>query len=368
MKHHGQELVNYIITLCQHTNDALDLNEEITSLVDQHEAMQDNLEAVKTDLASTCLHTKKLSQELAKKEGQLRDTHVEREDTGSRSINWRSPQPPSRIKWPDAPILTDGVSPTFEAWAQKIVQKTDRTYSDPQNQIDYTCARVGERAEAYLAPCVCVDTTMPFHSWDEVLEFLCGIMADPNPQQTARHKLDTLTQGKLEFAEFYGQFITQVVDLDYSEWAQIDILLDKVDKRLKRAWDMNVNPPSTLNEVRRQLMTLDQNMCQTDKCFPLSQPQTASCFSTAKVAVGSSKPSPPAVSETTTKVTVQPHPFNTSKLSEADVTCYQKEGRCFKCGQQGHMKGDCPKTNPQIKNMNLGDSSEEDSQESSKND
>ena len=54
------------------------------------------------------------------------------------------------------------MSPTFEAWAQKIVQKTDRTYSDPQDQIDYTCARVGGRAEAYLAPCVRVDTTMPF--------------------------------------------------------------------------------------------------------------------------------------------------------------------------------------------------------------
>ena len=32
------------------------------------------------------------------------------------------------------------------------------------------------------------------------------------------------------------------------------------------------------------------------------------------------------------------------------------------------MKGDYSKINPQIKNMNLGDSSEEDSQESSKND
>ena len=47
MKHHGQELVDYILTLHQHNNDALDLNEEITSLVDQHEAMQNNLEAIR---------------------------------------------------------------------------------------------------------------------------------------------------------------------------------------------------------------------------------------------------------------------------------------------------------------------------------
>ena len=141
-----------------------------------------------------------------------------------------------------------------------------------------------------------------------------------------------------------------MVDLDYSEWAQIDILLNKVNKRLKRAWDMNVNPPSTLNEVRCQLMTLNQNMRQTDKCFPLSQPQTASRFSTVKVTAGSSKFTPSSMttstSETTIKVTVQPRTFNSPKLSEADVTRYQKEGHCFKCGQQGYMKGDCPKNNP----------------------
>ena len=86
MKHHGQDLVDYIITLHQHNNDALDLNKEMTGLVDQHEAMQDDLETVKADLAGTHLHTKKLGQELAKmKEGQLRDTQMKREDTGSRS-------------------------------------------------------------------------------------------------------------------------------------------------------------------------------------------------------------------------------------------------------------------------------------------
>lgn len=126
-----------------------------------------------------------------------------------------------------------------------------------------------------------VGTTLPFNNRDEVLEFLDDIMADSNPRQTSRHKLEALTQGKMGFAEFYGHFITQVLNLDYSEQAQIDILLDKIDRRLKRVWDSNLNPLTTLTGVRRQLMTLDQNMRQTDKRLPQQQ-QSSSRFSTAK--------------------------------------------------------------------------------------
>ena len=338
-------------------------------MVTQSEMMQDDLETVKADLAGTRLRAKKQSQELATAKRELKEVQEQlnvAQAEGTESItSSKSLHYPSKPKWPDAPIFTDGISPTFEAWAQKVVQKTDRTYSDPQDQIDYACARVSGRAEAYLAPRVRVGTPMPFKSRDEVLEFLCGIMADPNPRQTARHNLDALTQGKMEFAEFYGQFITQVIDLDYSEQAQIDILLDKVDKRLKRAWDMNANPPTTLNEVRCQLMTLDQNMRQTDKRFPVQQQQTASRFGTAKatassfIAGSTPKPSTTTIPRATTTVTVRPRTFNSARLSEADVARYQKEGRCFKCGQQGHMKGDCPKNKPQIKNIKVEESSEE---------
>ena len=144
MKHHGQDLVDYIITLRQHTNDALDLNKEVIGLVTQSEMMQDDLETVKADLAGTRLRAKKQSQELATAKRELKEVQEQlnvaqaegtESVTSSRSLHYLS-----KPKWPDAPILTDGISPTFEAWAQKVVQKTDRTYSDPQDQIDYACA------------------------------------------------------------------------------------------------------------------------------------------------------------------------------------------------------------------------------------
>ncbi|KAL8856042.1 MAG: hypothetical protein Q9178_007351 [Gyalolechia marmorata] len=62
---HGPELVEYILTLRQHNNDALNLNEELTGLVNSHEAQQEELEAVKDDLAGARVRSKKLREELA---------------------------------------------------------------------------------------------------------------------------------------------------------------------------------------------------------------------------------------------------------------------------------------------------------------
>lgn len=144
---------------------------------------------------------------------------------------------------------------------------------------------------------------------------------------------------------------------------------DKVDKRLKRAWDMNVNPPTTLHEVRRQLLTLDQNMRQPDNRFPVQLQQTASRFGSARVTAGStSKSRTTAIPGATATVTVRPRPFDSERLPDAEAARYQKEGYCFKCGQQGHMKSDCPKNNPQIKNLELRESSGEETRGSSKND
>ena len=374
IKHQGNDLVEYILTLRQHNNDALDLNDELTGLVTSHEALQtshealqEELETVKADLAGSRNRAKKLREELAAAKRELAaskeqpQTAQGDDDDGSITRS-RSSDQRKKVKWPDAPILTDGVNPTFEAWAQKVVQKTDRNYPDPQDQIDYACSRVGGQAEAYLAPRVRVGTTMPFNNRDEVLEFLYDIMADPNPRQTSRHKLEALTQGKMEFAEFYGHFITQVVNLDYSEQAQIDILLDKIDRRLRRAWDNNVNPPTTLIGVRRQLLTLDQNIRQTDKRFPQQQP-SSSRFSTAKASTGPTpKPAAATVPAVGATVTIRPkRTLNPARISDADRDRerYIKEGRCFKCGRQGHMKPECPENNLQIKNVEEGSADEE---------
>lgn len=68
--------VGYILTLRQHNNDALDLNEELTGLVTSHEALQDELETVKADLAGSRARAKKLKEELAATKKELANVFV----------------------------------------------------------------------------------------------------------------------------------------------------------------------------------------------------------------------------------------------------------------------------------------------------
>ena len=120
LEHHGNDLVEYILTLRQYNNDALDLNEELTGLVTSHDTLQEELETVKADLAGSPDHAKRLREELAAAKRELAAakeqvrTAQANNDDGSIAYS-RSTDFYKKIKWPDAPILTDGVNSTFEA-------------------------------------------------------------------------------------------------------------------------------------------------------------------------------------------------------------------------------------------------------------
>lgn len=132
---------------------------------------------------------------------------------------------------------------------------------------------------------------------------------------------------------------------------------------------MNVNSLNTLNRVHHQLMTLNQNMCQTDKCFSLQQQQTVSHFNTVKVSATSVfKLNTTVTSDVITSVTVCSHVLDFICLLNTDVAHFQKEEQCFKCDQQDYMKNDYLKNNSQIKNIEAEESSEKNIfQRSSKN-
>lgn len=73
------------------------------------------MDTVKAALAGSRDRTRKLREELAAAKEQLQTAQADN-DSGSTTRS-RSSDHHKKIEWLDAPILTDGVNPTFKAWA-----------------------------------------------------------------------------------------------------------------------------------------------------------------------------------------------------------------------------------------------------------
>ncbi|KAI4222363.1 MAG: hypothetical protein L6R40_008588 [Gallowayella cf. fulva] len=169
-----------------------------------------------------------------------------------------------RIRWPDAPILDNGVNPTFEDWAWHIRVKCQKDYPVTRDQINYACIRTTGVAAACLRPrrAIIVDL-------DDLIDHI-SFLGDPDPRQTASNKLYSLVQEEDEaFATFWPKFATLIVELDYPEWAKVDQLSGKLNLRLRKVWDLQVPRPATLLAARAFLHQVDANQRATEELFAL---------------------------------------------------------------------------------------------------
>ncbi|KAL8811166.1 MAG: hypothetical protein Q9223_007589 [Gallowayella weberi] len=178
----------------------------------------------------------------------------------------------ARIRWPDAPILDDGVNPTFEDWAWHVRVKCERDYPDADDQINYACIRTAGIAAACLRPRMANTSVItrgkPFVDLDDLIDHL-SFLGDPDPRQTASDKLYSLFQEDNEpFATFWPKFATLIVELtDYPERAKVNELSGKLNLRLRKAWDLQVPRPETLLAARAYLHQVDANQRATDELF-----------------------------------------------------------------------------------------------------
>ena len=85
-------------------------------------------------------------------------------------------------------------------------------------------------------------------------------MEDPDPHAIARHKLRDMKQNKQEFARFFGEWLQQIVRLNYDQAAQIKNLIEQIDICLCREWDRQIPQPETIEGTRRLLLKLDNAM------------------------------------------------------------------------------------------------------------
>lgn len=234
-------------------------------------------------------------------------------------------------KWPNAPVLTDGKDPTFDFWSMSVMQKienTPRLLANHTRQIQYASNRLGGYAAEYALPRLRFGTRNPYNTIDELLISLENVFSDPDRRATAQQKLQDLKQGGREFAPFYSEFMRCMSELDYSPRAEIDALIQRIDLRLRQSWDMLLQQPTEMDQVRQYFQTLDSRMRVTSRYTPkppMNRPATIT----------------PTTTRSTTTIT-NTNPTG-GRISDEQREQLRAANKCFYCKQGGHMANVCPK-------------------------
>ncbi|KAL9032766.1 MAG: hypothetical protein Q9180_006319, partial [Flavoplaca navasiana] len=97
-----------------------------------------------------------------------------------------------RVKWPDAQKLKGDDDPSFTMWLQQIITKCNKDFPLEADRIDYAISRTAGRVSAYIEPFLAVG--MEPLSFEELIQKLCDYLEDPDPESTARQKLEGMKQ------------------------------------------------------------------------------------------------------------------------------------------------------------------------------
>ena len=305
--------------------------EELQESQDDNTRLKDELEAVQQFMAEEPMAT---STPLATTSpaGNQRPTKQPRAQSSRRP----------HIKWPDAPILTDGNDPTFDEWELKIQAKCKKDFHSDDDKKEYILSRTGGQVSKYLLPHVRRGALHPFKTSEEVLEFIEQQICDPDRRGTARSKLHDLRQGTDSFGAFYAEFAAHIAELGYGQRSQVDELVDRVSDRLRHQYAVSDNQPTTLVAARAFFQRLDNNLRSHDKMKASRQSRSAPAAPTKPKA-------PPGIAF---KPLVRPGRTTVPTPTPARLTGGAKVERkdangCYNCGESGHYSKDCPQ--PKIK-------------------
>jgi hypothetical protein len=256
-------------------------------------------------------------------------------------------------KMPDPPALSDGKSPTFDAWVllmkQKLRANADH-FPDSRSEVEYIFSRCeGEAASHLVVP---MQDPRRFEVIEDIIEYLTQIYKNPNQRLIAAKDLRDLKMKVNDdfrtFASEYRRMATEA-RLPEDQWVAdfYHKLLDSLQSVMiglyashQGSFTQFVNAAGVYAIQHKHIQ---ENRAARERA---RQPRGADSKS------GAAKP-PANQNSKNQSTSTNTH---TSPNRHADVTC-------FSCNEKGHISRNCPnKKKEQVKAVAEGGESSKDSE------
>jgi hypothetical protein len=216
-------------------------------------------------------------------------------------------------------------------------------YPTEDARMYYVYSQTAGDAQKHLYPRYRRGATDPFVSADEMLDYLKGILTDPDEAREAKWKYDRLT---MTLSETFFEFKTKLLHLAGvagvpRESLRID-LFDRLTPELRRSLVPQLHTLVTLQsftdvagQVDAELKRINKERVPKGPRQPLTDPNRdrSGRFQTAKPSPMRALPAP-----TVPKGTTPVPPTNPSRQATPAV----EKLTCYNCGELGHMASQCP--------------------------
>jgi len=241
-------------------------------------------------------------------------------------------------KLPHPPILTDGKDPKFCDWLSRVKNKLKANsdhYPTEQIKLAYVEGLLGGDAARYARERFQEEAVDPYRTVNDVLKYLQTIYEDPNRLLKAKDEFKKLYMTKTQpFHAFYVAFLQQASEakLPASEY--------KYELNTRLSFDLQRAVLIHFNDNEISATQFASYCTKYDHSLRGIAERENRVFSRQK--------KDPVAKPTTSTAAARSSPRGTFG-KEMDRTQLRKEGRCYNCGEVGHMALSCTKKNPEGK-------------------
>ena len=312
---------------------------------------------------------KRLEKELANKPQNTVESEKDSTESEEESNTVESALETRKVKTivlSDPDPFTGKDEPRIDDWALKIQSKLKRNvhlFPTEDLKIGYVQNLIGGQALRRLEPRLRDKAKNPYRKAKEIIEDLRRMYGDSNRRLTAANAFRDLRMKGNNFNDFWAEFQRHSSELDHSESHLLEEFIHKLSPALQKHLSVDCDEAKDLYELADKVRKTTDRWRTADGIeaksarykAALARPNASEGTTTdTKTRNNSRAPSTPAsgsapsastrlLTPATARSTRSPNPDPVKERSMV-------EGRCFNCGEVGHIAKEC--TLPKIVKLN----------------